>query len=115
MSYKVKKGDVIAVELTHSCHSIGMKRTEWKDWTLCRAARVSRKGIVEAFTIGNTDQPGTLYSVDSFTRVAFISDDVMRAAATRLLALRGYEPFETADELKDAIRAIASEAVNVAA
>lgn len=103
--YKPKKGHVIAVERVHSNHAIGMKRTEYRDWTLGRAARVTRAGIVEAFHLGSTDQPGTLWSVDRTMRVAVISDDALRDKAERVLNQRGYEPFETADELKAAILA----------
>ena len=105
--YKPKKGHVVAVEFTRSYHSADMKRTEYKEWVLGRAARVNRKGVVEAFTIGSTDQPGTLYSVDWTMRVAVIGDDDMRAAADKILAARGAEPFKSADELKDLIRGAA--------
>lgn len=100
MTYQCKKGDVIAIEKIHSCHSIGMARTEWRDWTLGRAHKVTRKGIVEQFTIGN----GTLFeAIDRNVRIATIAEDDKRAAAERLLAVKGSEPFETADDLKAAI------------
>jgi hypothetical protein len=100
MTYKAKKGDVIAIEKLHSCHSIGMARTEWRDWTLGRAHKVSRKGIVEQFSLGNG---GLFYSIDRTVRIATIGDDDKRAAAERLLQIKGSEPFETAEALKEAI------------
>lgn len=104
--YKPKKGHVIAIERLHSNHFLPLgKRKEYRDWTLGRAARVTRAGIVEAFYLGSTDQPGTLWSVDRTMRVAVISDDALRDKAERVLNQRGYEPFETADELKAAILA----------
>lgn len=102
-TYKPKKGHVIAIERLHSNHAIGMKRTEYRDWTLGRAARVDRAGIVEAFYLGSTDQAGTLWSVDRTMRVAVIADEKLRDKAERLLKTRGHQPFETADELKAAI------------
>ena len=103
-TYKPKTGHVIAVERLHSNHFLPLgKRQEYRDWTLGRAARVTRDGIVEAFYLGTTDQPGTLWSVDRTTRVAIISDDALRDKAERLLKQRGHDPFETADELKAAI------------
>jgi len=103
-TYKPKKGHVVAIERVHSNHFLPLgKREEYRDWTLGRAARVTRAGIVEAFYLGSTDQPGMLWSVDRTTRVAVISDDALRDKAKRLLESRGHEPFETADELKAAI------------
>ncbi len=105
-TYKPKKGHVIAIERLHSNHFLPMgRREEYRDWTLGRAARVTRAGIVEAFYLGSTDQPGTLWSVDRTTRVAVIGDDALRDKAERLLKARGHEPFESADELKAAIGA----------
>ena len=100
MSYKVKKNDVIAIEKTRSCHSIGMKRTEYKEWILGRARRVSRSGIVDQYTIGDTN---LFYSVDATVRIAFISEDEKRNAAERVLAERGHEAFISIDDLKNAI------------
>lgn len=100
MTYKPKKNHVIAIERAHSCHSIGMKRTEWRDIVLGRARLVNRKGIVEQFTIGNSD---LAYSVDRNCRVFILSETDKREAAERLLAVRGHEPFASADELKTEI------------
>ena len=101
-TYKCKKGDVIAIERIHSCHSIGMARTEWRDWVLGRAHKVNRKGIVEQFSVGNQT---IFHAIDRNTWIATISDADKRAAAERLLAERGSDPFENADELKSAILA----------
>lgn len=98
--YKPKKGHVIAIERTHSWHSIGPTRTEWKDWILGRAHKVSRSGIVEQYSIGNSD---LFYSIDRNVRIAVISEDDKRAAAERLLSIRGHQPFANADDLKSAI------------
>jgi len=97
MTYKAKKGDVIAIERVHSCHSIGMKRTEWRDWTLGRVARASRSGAVDQFTIGDSS---LVWSVDRNVRIATISDPEKRAAAERVLAIRGNAPFDTIDDIR---------------
>lgn len=102
MDYKCKKGDVIAIGITHSCHSIGMARTEWRDLALGRAHKVNRKGIVEQFTIGNQT---IFHAIDRSVMIATISDADKRAAAEKLLAERGADPFETAEDLKSAILA----------
>jgi hypothetical protein len=100
--YKPKKGDVIAIERVHSNHAIGMKRTEYRDWTLGRALRVTRKGIVEAFVLGDKGVP---YTIDRNVRIATISDKNKREAAERLLKEQGAKPFDNADDLKAAILA----------
>lgn len=100
MTYKPKKNHVIAIERVHSCHSIGMERTEWRDIVLGRARMVNRNGIVEQFTIGNSD---IAYSIDRNCRVFVLSGSDKREAAERLLAARGHEPFASAEELKTEI------------
>lgn len=102
MKYKAKKGDVIAIERLHSCHSIGFKRQEWKDWTLGRAHKVSRKGLVEQFRLGNES---IFYSIDKNIRIATIADAEKRELAEKLLEKRGAESYESADALKAAILA----------
>jgi hypothetical protein len=100
--YKCKKGDVIAIGITHSCHSIGMARTEWRDWSLGRAHKVNRKGIVEQFTIGNQT---IFHAIDRNVMIFTIADPAKRVAAEKLLAERGSDPFEDTEALKAAILA----------
>jgi hypothetical protein len=99
-NYKCKKGDVIAIRMIRSCHSIGMERKEWSDWHLGRAHKVNRKGIIEQFSIGNES---IFRSIDRNVFLATIADSAKREAATRLLASNGSEPFEDMETLKSAI------------
>jgi len=107
--YKCKKGDVIAIERLHSNHSIGKSRTEWRDWTLGRAHKVNRKGIVEQFRVGNL---GMFFSIDNTIRIATIADKEQRDAAEHVLRELGHYPFDDVEDLKAAIRSKQGELSN---
>jgi hypothetical protein len=89
MKYKAKKGDVIAI-----C------KKPCDIWTLGRAHRVTSKGLIDQFSFGNE---GVFYSIDNTVRIAVIGDSDKREAASKLLALQGGFPYNSAEDLKAAI------------
>jgi hypothetical protein len=99
---KVKKGDVVAVKTNHSSKDIGtMKRKAWVTFSLARAARCDRKGLVARIQM----QPnGPAYMLDFFNQTVFrISDPDNQAASARLFDANGENTYPDIKAIKAAI------------
>ena len=99
---KVKKGDVVAIQTKHSSNDINtMKRKEWTTFSLARAARCNRKGIVER--IWKDPRGGPEYLIDTSMRVYSISAADTQAAARTLFEAGGENTYESMAAIKEAI------------
>jgi hypothetical protein len=101
-----KKGDLVALETTHTAHFINPYRSEsHSEWCLVRVASATREGIVKSVE-GAFGTVRKLAHMSGKPRVHTISGD-KQTAAERLVAVitlthRGYH---SADELRAAILA----------
>jgi len=99
---KVKKGDIVAVQTTRSSNDINtMKRKEWTTFSLARAARCTRNGIVTR--IWKDPRGGPEYLIDTSMQVYSISAADTQAAAKTLFEAGGENTYETMAAIKEAI------------
>lgn len=98
---KVKKGDVVAVKTNHSSNDINtMKRKAWVTFSLARAARCDRKGLVTRIQ----KQPGGPDFTLDFNQTVFrISDPFNQAASARLFDANGENTYPDIEAIKAAI------------
>jgi GrpB-like predicted nucleotidyltransferase (UPF0157 family) len=103
-----RKGDIVAVMVTHSHHDMSMKRHTYTRWHLATVHRSSREGIVREIVMGGQSIPLRHgYFGDVFT----LSVEAQAAARAMVAAMQwpGTE-WETADAIKAAIRTKMAEA-----
>jgi len=99
----VRKGDVVAIEVTHSSTSIDFKREVYKVWHLAYVERASREG--ECREIRFAGQSHALRSA-GIGKIYPISG-ARQLAARKLAEAMPYPgiEYQTADELRQAILA----------
>lgn len=103
-----RKGDIVAVMVTHSSHNVAMKRTSYTRWHLATVHRASRDGIVREIVMGGQSIPLRHgYFGEVFTLPA-----EAQAAARAMVAAMSWpgKEWETAGAIKAAIRTQMAEA-----
>lgn len=99
--FKVKRNDVIVIETRQVSTDINTgKRNEYTYYTLARAGKVTRSGVVETYV---RKFSGLTYTLSVNERVICITDAAKQAAARELFAIIKDDWFGTADRLRAAI------------
>lgn len=101
---KVRKGNVVAIRVEHSETTVKMKTHRYVRWVLATVHEASRDGLARRVVVG-----GSSHSIEVWRmgEVFTISAGDKQEAAKRLIATmtRAGREYETAEALKDAVRA----------
>lgn len=106
---KVRKGDVVALRVEHSETNVKMQTHRYVRWVLATVYEASRDGLARRVVIA-----GSSHSVETarIGEVFTIADGDKQKAAKRLIEAtsRAGCEYETAEALKEAVRAALSAA-----
>jgi hypothetical protein len=108
MSYQPKKDDIVCIQAKRRTSFVNGSRPaiEAEEWDVVRVASATRKGIVTAIVRAQSDRAEKLAHMSGNPRVFVIACPTKRQAARDLFDTLevGHPLWDTADELRDAIR-----------
>lgn len=105
---KARKGDVVALQIEHTCHDAKMKRHSYTEWQLAVVASAKRDGTVVKVIF----PPATHHVAVALIGRVWTIDKVYQERARRLVEAFVYPvpTWPSADALKAAIRSLPASA-----